>query len=667
MGGDPDGGPGLPGAGHSTRPVGPIVATMLGALGTALAALGTGKPQSAWDWLMLCAGSLLGGGAVGVIGILVTGLFDRLLIWAGVGVAKLRALTTIRTVTTVVVASLLTLGVYMGTPPAVAGVQSWLHGCPFPAELRVLTSPEELRAVTAWASAYQRSTADADGGCPTVNPYVYAAALDETMRALETSWQLNALRDIGPRPDVWLPDSTWEVAQVRAQPGLPGVVVPLVDDGPLAYSPIVLAVPTDAVDPDPQARQKEATWDELFNRVQTRGWGLVRPDPAKSVVGAFANVALYQDPGRVDELEHLIDVSLDRGSYPLGDSDDLLCRLRHAAAESGGSRLTTAVITTEQAMVRFNQGGPLGSGCPLSGDSLPGPPLLHALYPTDRTSLDHPFVRFDWSDTNAAQSRAAEEFGRWLRSDEGKRELVSAGLRPPRYQVEAPLTEDYGAFPAAIVGGLPDGKAVETAQKLYVNQHRPARVLVAVDASGSMGRAAGGQSGTRFQAAATGIRTALDRLRSQDEYELWAFSTSLGRDGYWRLVPTGAGNASTRAASTTAALAGVELGGGTPLYATIAAGVGELSWSGEEASRALVVLTDGHDTSGSDGSETVAAVHGKKVRVFVVAIGEASCAGLIATLTADTGGDCRPATPATLNAVLIRFFETLRGGAPGGG
>jgi hypothetical protein len=671
---------GRPGGDRSTGPVGPIAATILGTLGIALPQLATAQPHTALRWVLLWGGSLMGGGAVGLVGVLATDVFDRLLAGAGDRLARLRESVKIQNLVVGVVACVLGLGVGVGAPPAVAGVQRWLYGCPFPTELRVLTSPDGLSTASALASAYQRSTARDDGGCPQVSPFVYAAGADEVVADLRANWPLNALRDVGPRPDVWLPDAGWQVTQVQARPGMPGDSVPVVEDSPLAYSPMVLAVPITAVSTERgadrgsgpggklSADRAKADWAQLLDRILDNDqWALVRPDPMRSVAGAFVSVAMYRGAGagRIDRLERRIDGSLDRGGYPLGDSTDVLCRLRNTAAEAAVPLRPTAVVTTEQAMVHFNQRLPLGSGCPVGGESLPGEPFLYAFYPTDTSSLDHRFVRFGWSDETSAQTRAAKEFGVWLRSGDGKRELVRAGLRPPEYPVGAPLTEQYGAFPGAIVADAPAANAVVSALETYADHHRPVRVLMALDASGSMGRPAGGRSGTRFQVAAQALSAALGRLRAGDEYGLWAFSNRFVPTGYRQLLAVQTRNAASSAAMTVA-LAGVAPEGQTPLYATIAAGVDQLSRSEERSSRALLVLTDGHDTGGSDGSAQTAAVRGKQVRVFVVAIGEANCAGTLAALAADTGGDCRPATLDTLDDALVRFFDTLRGGTAGG-
>src|SRR6266487_5907512 len=72
--------------GSATRPIVSIAAIVFGGLGIAFQQLSTGQPQSVGRWLMLAVGSLIGG----AVGILATGLFDRLLAWATTGWERFR-------------------------------------------------------------------------------------------------------------------------------------------------------------------------------------------------------------------------------------------------------------------------------------------------------------------------------------------------------------------------------------------------------------------------------------------------------------------------------------------------------------------------------------------------------------------------------------------------
>ena len=86
-------------------------------------------------------------------------------------------------------------------------------------ELRILTSPEGLQATREVAHEYARFTARGNDGCPAVYPYVYAAGTLATTGALTRQWadskEQKPLEELGPRPDVWLPDSMLDVREVQ--------------------------------------------------------------------------------------------------------------------------------------------------------------------------------------------------------------------------------------------------------------------------------------------------------------------------------------------------------------------------------------------------------------------------------------------------------------------
>jgi hypothetical protein len=165
--------------------------------------------------------------------------------------------------------------------------------------------------------------------------------------------------------------------------------------------------------------------------------------------------------------------------------------------------------------------------------------------------------------------------------------------------------------------------------------------------------------------AAEGIRGALELMGPADEFGLWTFPAGAGGSGARPLVPVGTRDTPVagqpRAQAALRSLAAVRPAGGTPLFATIVHGVQTLAGAGGDRIRALVVLTDGQDTtSGLSAEQVLAAVRGKGVRVFVVAVGEANCSGrVLAGLTAATGGGCYPADFDTVDTRLAQLFSVL--------
>ncbi|MER6596144.1 hypothetical protein ABT214_30700, partial [Micromonospora purpureochromogenes] len=104
--------------------------------------------------------------------------------------------------------------------------------------------------------------------------------------------------------------------------------------------------------------------------------------------------------------------------------------------------------------------------------------------------------------------------------------------------------------------------------------------------------------------------------------------------------------------------------GDTPLYRTIDAAIGEVRrrGGGDDHLRAVVVLTDGRDTA-SGG--LVPRVEGDPpVRLYVIAVGEASCDDRVRTRTLRqtaraSGGQCLQAEASTVDRALTGLFRQL--------
>ena len=141
----------------------------------------------------------------------------------------------------------------------------------------------------------------------------------------------------------------------------------------------------------------------------------------------------------------------------------------------------------------------------------------------------------------------------------------------------------------------------------------------------------------------------------------------IGSGAPGQLVPVGPGGAEVngvpRRDATVRALGAVRPSGNTPLYRAIVDGVAALSPADPGRIDALVVLTDGEDHgSGMTAAAMVTAVRGTGVRVFVVAIGEASCgAPAIRDVTRVTAGGCVQASPGDLDAELRRAVPPVVG------
>ncbi|ANZ42123.1 hypothetical protein BBK82_45520 [Lentzea guizhouensis] len=525
----------------------------------------------------------------------------------------------------VFVAVLAALGVlvFFAAPPVLAYGRVLLLGCPQPAEVRVLTSQAALPAVQDVARQFELHTADGHHGCRTARLFVFAAPGDTGANALRSSWSSQALREVGPHPDVWLPDSTTETAEVVRRTDGIGSAVRVLQGESVAWSPVVLAMPA-AVARDVASSSPEP-WGELLAKVHGTGLPIGRPNPLTAIDGRLATYALYSslDPAVVER------------------------RLE----ESTQLRPDAALVTTEQVLLRHNR-----TACAVK-------PCLTALYPSDTYRADYPvnLVEWDTQDASNLEARApARAFQSWLSSQAGKTALNTAGLRPSKQAAGSEFREEHGVQAGPILDNdeaAPDLSEWPAFERKYDQAKRDGRIWLTLDASGSMTeQTATGES--RFAVAVDGVRKALTQMGARDTYGLSVFSGSEVRP----LVPLGRRD---REAATTA-LEAVTPTGGTPLHQAILDSAARIGTDDADHVSAVIALTDGEDTtSPQTRADVAAALRDRPVRVFVVAVGDASCAAhALTTITDASGGECHDSTMDTLGDDLAALFRKLWGGAP---
>ncbi|MCA1673729.1 MAG: hypothetical protein LC799_16520, partial [Actinobacteria bacterium] len=199
----------------------------------------------------------------------------------------------------------------------------------------------------------------------------------------------------------------------------------------------------------------------------------------------------------------------------------------------------------------------------------------------------------------------------------------------------------------------------------FQEAQRRSRVLLALGVSGSMAAPAPPSPGTRLSTVTEGILQAIPSVRATDALGLWLFPSGdpSGRT-INTAVPVGppselVGTAPrTQAVSETLVLATPS--GNTPLFRAMVDGVAALGPSDDTTANKLVVITDGEDTTSDLSPDQVLdGVRDRKVRVFVITVGETSCAAApLESLAVITGGACYAEAPSQVGNRLAEIITS---------
>jgi hypothetical protein len=501
-------------------------------------------------------------------------------------------------------------------------------GACFPRDdLRVLTTDALRDAIDAAAAGFAgRSPGDA---CPDLRVTVSSVTSDGVaQRQFAQQWPDADLRVAGPSPDVWLPESSFQVGLAReAIPADAPHRLDLPADpaaASVASSPLVLAASATVTPAKPVSREQVLAGD----------WTIPRADPRNSSAGLLATYALYGPGDNRDP--RTAEAVLERGQ---GGDDARYDLCTHRLATSAPPA-QTAFLVPRKYVTDYREGKPLGAACQANQK----PPLnrgLHVRPVTGAPGLDVPCVPIQesaWGDDR--QRKLAADFCAYLRGDDGQRILGEHGLEPPD-----PAAVDRNPGTAAATGVIRDWSA----------DQRPVRMLLVVDVSGSMRLPMPGARVTRIQAIKAAAKRAVTgrSLDRTDQVGLWEFATRLdGRRDYRERLALSAATAEQQIRLTTALDRLAPTDRDTGLYDTIHAGIDRLRRDRPADTEfppvdLLVVLTDGeNDDAGSvDVPQIGARLRGSGVQVAVIA---------------SVGANCRTFQP--LVAQGLSCFDENRGG-----
>ncbi|MFJ3896228.1 substrate-binding domain-containing protein [Streptomyces sp. NPDC090083] len=530
--------------------------------------------------------------------------------WLGRWGALSRTATRI---TLVLALAALGLGSY-GIYTLAAGTPS----CGPPLELRVLADPDLESTVRSVADAYLTSAANTTGdGCRRSGITVYSAGSADVVTALQRqsdAWQEpgadgpDPQRDIGPQPDIWIPAAVADAERVTAHQDLDSVVALTSDATPLAYSPLVLAVPKDRA-----AEGSSGTGlrlNELITvlRGRTPDAEVSRPDPEFTDAALLATMGLQHrsDPGSAEGLVR-------SPGPPAPTAADLLCTLPDDPAVD---RRTAALVP--EFLLKS------GVGCDRATRV-----ARVAEYPDDTAGVQPAFVRVRWQDADRdreARDAAADAFHRWLAGSGGRAVFAADGFRSAggdRGLLDARSPgPGVDPTPANLPSGDAGPQAMDTALKGYRNADGPGRVLFLIDDSGSMGALWDGPSGGPGL-----VRQSLGGLGAEDAYGVWGVSGLDGHAPYKEVLPFGPQDRSV----AEKAITGIKVQDAqADPHAALLAALGYMAGRGadDEGPRLIVYVTDDEDDNRLTGGNLDAVLtkaRSVKVPVTMVSLVSGGC------------------------------------------
>lgn len=327
------------------------------------------------------------------------------------------------------------------------------EACGEPMDLRVVTGPENAALLT--EAAHRYAAEKSGNGCRTVTVTVATiSSLDRLKNGLASGWVSpesaldrldcsklpSRLALLGPRPDIWIPDSGETVDWVRdgldsgdscsiTQNPIRVEVGSVHAAGSVGTSPMVLGVFADADRPDLGGDAGRPSLAALLQTFQTYRIvnSVVRPSPDTSESALLSTPALYQALRAADRAsDEDVERSLDQSPLSTGDATSLLCRFRADDAAGKTPPTNTAVVVPESVLARYDRGDDLRQDVSCPGRVPSAKWRLYPFYTGDLPLLDHPFVHLRWpGEDTGRRAQAVDDFSHWLEHGE----LTHEGLR----------------------------------------------------------------------------------------------------------------------------------------------------------------------------------------------------------------------------------------------
>lgn len=495
-----------------------------------------------------------------------------------------------------------------------------------------------------------------DGTCVFVRPQSKASG--GAAQLLAEGWD-EAVE--GPRPVVWSPASSAWGAVVNQRLAADGAAPIVGEARPFMQTPLVIAMPKPMADalgyPDEpigwadilQLSRSDEGW-AAFGHPEWGDFRLGKTNPHFSTSGLSALVA--QNYAAVGTTRDLTIEDLDRPEVQqfARDVESAVVHYGDTTLTFGnnwyrndarGTALTyvSAVALEEVSLIQYNRGNPDGV---LQPGEVPEPPRdpLVAIYPEEGTLFsDNPYIILDAEWVDEDERAAATLFEEFVQRPVNQERVLEFGFRPGNIEVPIgdPITPANGVDPdqpqTTLAVPAPD-VLVEMLDR-WESQRKPARVMLVMDVSGSMGDPAsddpGSGAGTKLDLAKEAAITALEQFAPQDAVGLRIFSSDIGppeHPAYVDLVPIEPIGQSAEALRTR--IRSLVPTNGTPLYTVAGASYDQMVADYDPAAiNAVVLLTDGRNEdvnedldgllaalqTGSEGRQS------QPVRVFTIGYG----------------------------------------------
>jgi Ca-activated chloride channel family protein len=551
-------------------------------------------------------------------------------------------------------------------------------GC---ATVVVAASVEKSDLMDAVAKRYNSSDRQVNGSCYGISVAAIASGVVES-RLTEASWD----PAWGPAPDAWSPAaSTWLqlLRHDRASHDRPDILA--ADNESVVSTPIVLAMP------EPKAKalgwpQAAIGWSDLLNLANDpRGWaskghpewgafklGKTNPNVSTSglsaTIGAFVAATGTSSDLTLDALKEPrvrdFVAGVEKSVAHYGDTAlTFLTNLQRADDAGAALGYVSAVAVEEKSIVDYNEGNPTGDLEAKGEHGKPRVPLV-AIYPKEGTlNSDSPFavLQAPWSD--AGKQAGAKDFLAYLHEPAQQELFTEAGFRTYDGRPGKAVSDsDYLAEDVGVTLSPPSPPVLAAVRAAWSGLRKPARVLLVLDVSGSMGQSAGGGK-TRLELAQAAAVNGLSQLSDADQVGLWTFPAE--GQVYWQqmaLEPLG-----PQREQLTARIQQLIPAGGTPLYAaTRKASEAVRAGAGDDTINAVVVMTDGKneypddtDVDGLIRQLGDQALEGG-VRVFTIAYGEDADLDTVKRISEASRAAAYDASdPQTIDAVFTNVLSNF--------